>query len=137
MPKVIRIFTPLSMEQAFFKRLEFNNEKEVWNMAGDSYIPVNLTAREDFGGFTVEAAIMAYHEPEKVCERVIIHTVTHTFREYVAIFDKYANTGNKLKFIAKPLKQAKEDWKIQKHSIAVGMVFPLLLLRTSRSGNCS
>jgi NmrA-like family len=121
-PKVVGIFTSLMVEQAFFKWLGFDNEKEEWRIVGDGDVPVSLTAREDVGRFTVETAIMAFQEPEKVPERVIISSCTHTLQEYAAILDSYATTGNKIKIIGTPLKQAKEDWELKKDSIPDGMV---------------
>jgi hypothetical protein len=123
-PKVCAIFTSLIMEMAFFKGLGFDNQKEVWSIVGDGDVPVSLTAREDVGHFTTEAAIIAYQHPDKVPERVIISTVTMTFQEYAATFDKYSTTGNKIKIVGKPLKEAKEEWEVTKHNIPVGMVRP-------------
>jgi NmrA-like family len=134
--KVVGIFTSLMMEQCFFKWLGFDNEKEVWNIVGDGDVPVSLTANEDVGRFTVEAAIMAYQEPDKIPERVIISTVTKTFQEYAAILDKYATTGNKTKIIGKPLAEAKEEWEVTKHSIPTGMVSHPSFFLISRSGHC-
>lgn len=122
MSQVVGIFTSLIMEQTFFKWLGFDNEKEAWNIVGDGDVPISLTAREDVGRFTMEAAIMAYRQPEKVPERVITYSCTHTFQEYATILDKYATTGHKLKINGEPLVKAKEDWEVKKHSIPVGMV---------------
>ena len=122
-PKVIGIFTSLMMEQAFFKWLGFDNAKEEWRIVGDGDVPVSLTAREDVGRFTVETSIMAFQEPEKVPESVVIDSCTHTLQEYAAILDKYATTGNKIKIIGTPLKDAKADWELKKASIPDGMVF--------------
>lgn len=126
-PKVCAIFTSLIMEVAFFKGLGFDNEKEVWNIVGDGDVPVSLTAKEDVGHFTTETAIMAFQEPDEIPESVIISTVTMTFQEYAAVFDKYATTGNKIKIVGKPLKEAKEEWEVKKHSIPVGMVLSLCI----------
>jgi hypothetical protein len=120
--KVVGIFTSLMMEQTFIKWLGFDNEKEVWNIVGPGDVPVSLSARDDVGRFTVEAAIIAYHEPDKVPEKAQIYTVTHTLTEYAAILDKYADTGNKIKVVGKPLQEAKEEWERIKDTIPVGMV---------------
>lgn len=125
-PKVVGIFTSLMMEQAFIKWLGFDNDKEVWEIVGPGDVPVSLTAREDVARFTVEAAIMAYHEPDKVPEKAVVYTVNRTLQEYANIFDKYAGTGNKLKLVGKPLEQAKAEWEEKKHTIPVGMVFSIL-----------
>lgn len=119
--KVVGIFTSLMMEQAFIRWLGFDNDKEEWEIVGPGDVPVSLTSRDDVGRFTVEAAIMAYHEPDKVPEKAQIYTVTHTLRDYAAILDKYADTGNKIKLVSKPLEQAKEEWEVEKHTIPVGM----------------
>jgi len=120
--KVVGIFTSLIMEQSFIKWLGFDNDKEVWDTVGAGDVPVSLTARDDVGKFTIEAAIMAYHEPDKVPEKALVNTVTHTLREYADILDKYSDTGNKLKLIGKPLDQAKAEWEEKKHTVPVGMV---------------
>jgi NmrA-like family len=121
-PKVVAIFPSLMVEQAFIKWAGFDNEKEVWSIVGPGDMPVSLTAKEDVGRFTVEAAIMAFHEPEKVPELAQIYSVTKTLQEYAATLDKYATTGNKLKLVSKPLEQAKEDWETQKLTMPIGMV---------------
>jgi NmrA-like family len=125
-PKVVAIFPSLMMEAAFFKRLGFDNEKEVWNIVGDGDVPVSLTAKDDVGRFTIETAIMAYQQPDIIPERVVISTVTMPLRDYAAILDKYADTGSKIKVVGKPLPQAKAEWELKKDSIPMGMVkFPL------------
>jgi len=124
-PKVVGIYTALMMEQAFFKPLGFDNEKEVWNIVGDGDVPVSVTANDDVGKFTTEAAIMAFQEPDKIPDHLVISSCTMTFQEYAAAFDKYAESGNKTKIIGKPVPQAKAEWEANKHKIPIHMVeFP-------------
>jgi hypothetical protein len=120
--KVVPIFTSLIMETAFIKWLGFDNEKEEWNIVGDGNVPVSLTAKEDVGKFTIEAAITAYHEPKKIPGGLSIYSCTHTLQEYAAILDKYAKSGNKTKLHKESLEKAKEDWEVKKHTIPIGMV---------------
>lgn len=127
-PKVVGIFTSLMMEQSFIKWLGFDNETEVWQIVGKGDVPVSLTAREDVGRFTIEAAIMAYQEPDKVPDKVIISTVTKTLADYAATLDKYAKTGNKIKLEGKSLEEAKAHWEEIKDTIPVGMVLSELAL---------
>jgi hypothetical protein len=121
-PKVVGIFTALMMEQAFFKDLGFDNEKEVWTIVGDGDVPVSVTSNKDCGLFTVETAIMAYQQPDQVPEMVVISSATLTFKQYAEVFDKYAETGNRIKIVGKPLAQAKADWEKMKHTVPVFMV---------------
>jgi hypothetical protein len=121
-PKVVGIFTSLIMEQCFIKWIGFDNETEVWDIVGDGNAPVSLTAKEDVGRFTIEAALMAYESPDKIPDRVLISTVVKTLKEYAATLDKYADTGNKIKLQGRPLEEAKADWEANKHTIPVGMV---------------
>lgn len=121
-PKVVGIFTALMMEQAFFKPLGFDNEKEVWTIVGDGDVPVSVTSNTDVGKFTTEAAIMAYQHPDKVPDHLVISSCTMTFQEYARGFDKYAESGNKTKIVGKPVAEAKADWEANKHKIPVHMV---------------
>ena len=121
-PKVVGIFTALMMEQAFFKPLGFDNEKEIWTIVGDGDVPVSVTSNTDVGKFTTEAAIMAFQEPDKIPEHLVISSCTMTFQEYAREFDKYAESGNKTKTVGKPVTEAKADWEANKHKIPVHMV---------------
>src|SRR5579859_6560906 len=80
-PKVVGVFTALMMEQAFFKPLGFDNEKEIWTIVGDGDVPVSVTSNTDVGKFTTEAAIMAFQEPDKIPEHLVISSCTMTFQE--------------------------------------------------------
>jgi len=133
-PKVVAIFTSLIMEQGFFRDLGFDNEKEVWTIVGPGDVPVSFTANDDVGRFTVEAAIMAYEEPDKIPNKLVIYSSTMTFQQYAEIFDKYATTGNKIKIQGKPLPQAKEEWENMKHKVPVYMVFFLEYSANSKVG---
>jgi NmrA-like family len=121
-PKVTAIFTSLMMEQSLFKGLGFDNEKEIWSIVGPGDVPVSLTANDDVGRFTAEACIMAYQEPEKVPDKLVVYSSTMTFQEYAAILDKHATTGHKLKIQGKSLPQAKQDWEDMKHTVPIYMV---------------
>jgi len=132
-PKVVGIYTSLMMEQTFIKWLGFDNDKEVWEIVGKGDVPVSITSRDDVGRFTVEAAIMAFQEPDKVPQKCQIHTVTMTLQQYANVLDKYSETGNKLKLQGKTLEQAKADWEETKHTIPVGMV----PYKFAKETNCS
>jgi hypothetical protein len=135
-PKVVGIFTALMTEQAFFKPLGFDNEKEVWTIVGDGDVPVSVTSNDDCGRFTVEAAIMSFQEPDKIPEHLIISSTTLTFQQYAEVFDKYAETGNKTKIVGIPLQQAKADWEVTKKKVPVFMVGLSWHLTDFRSDLC-
>jgi hypothetical protein len=123
-PKVLGIFTSLIMEQTFIKWIGFDNEKEEWDVVGDGTAKMSLTAKDDVARYTIEAALLAFTDPDKVPEKVLTSTVTMTIPEYAATLDKYSTTGNKLKLVHKSLEQAKAEWEVKKHTIPVGMVYP-------------
>ena len=135
-PKVLGIFTSLIMEQTFIKWIGFDCEKEVWDVVGDGSAKLSLTAKDDVARFTIEAALLAYTDPEKVPEKVLTSTVTMTIPEYAAVLDKYATTGNKLKLVQKSLEEAKDEWEVKKHTIPVGMVNHLNCLANISSAHC-
>jgi hypothetical protein len=95
--KIVGIFTGLMMEQAFFRDLGFDNEKEIWTIVGDGDVPVSVLSNADVGHFTVEAAIMAYQEPETIPDKLVISSATMTFQQYAEVLDKYAESGNNRK----------------------------------------
>jgi len=116
-PKVVAIFCSLMMKHSLFKGLGFDNE-EVWSIVSPGEVPVSLAA-DDVGRFTVEAAINAYQELDKVPEYLVIYSSTMTFQQYPEFLDKHATTGNKLKLEGKLLPDAKADWEQMKHKVAV------------------
>jgi hypothetical protein len=126
-PKVVGIFTSLMTEQAFFKDAGFDNEKEIWTIVGDGNVPVSITSNHDVGRFTTEAAIMAFQQPHAIPDKLAIYSSTMTFREYAAVLDKYADSGNKIEIVGTPLSEAKAKWEEMKHIVPVFMVNPVSL----------
>jgi NmrA-like family len=128
--KIVGIFTGLMMEQMFSRDLGFDNEKEVWTVVGNGDVPVSVLSNADAGHFTVEAAILAYEEPEKIPDKLVISSATMTFQQYAEVLDTYTESGNKTKIVGKPLAQAKADWEVMKRTVPVFMVlsYPVRLI---------
>ena len=82
-----------------------------------------------------EVAIMVFQEPDKLPERVNISTATKAFQGYASTVDKYAETGNRIKVIGKPLKQTKGEWESEKDSIPMVMVFLSSAMTNSKLGH--
>ena len=123
--KTVGIYIALIMEFCFFKRSGFDNEREEWRIVGDGKsTKLSVTSLRDVGPITLEAALLAYHDPARCPDHCRVASATHTLRDIAAIFDQAANSTTSIHTI--DLAQRKAEFEEQRKSIPQGMLGPLI-----------
>jgi uncharacterized protein YbjT (DUF2867 family) len=96
--KTVAILCSDIMESTFGPWFGFDNKAEVWKIIGSGNVPVAVTAERDLANFTVEAALLAFKDPEGTPDFIECFSDMKTLREYAEQFDKVAGRVTKLEF---------------------------------------